>query len=788
MKFTLSWLKDHLDTNASLDDISKTLTAIGLEVESITDANESLKAFTVAKILEASRHPEADKLQVCKVQSDVGELQIVCGAPNARAGLFVALAKEGAFIPGSNFTIKKTKIRGIESNGMLCSFEELGIAGDSAGIIELPEAPIGSSVAAILGLDDPLIDIAITPNRADCLGVRGVARDLAAAGLGSLKPLALPAPVLNGVSPISVSIATPNCQQFIGCTISGVKNAESPDWLKKRLTAIGLRPISALVDITNYFTYDLGRPLHVYDAKKLNGNITVRGAKAGEKFHALNGKEYTLPESACVIANEKNALAIGGIIGGEESGCTETTTDVFLEVALFTPSHIATIGRTLQIDSDARYRFERAVDPAFVEEGAKLAVSMIQKLCGGTASELVKVGTTPAWKRSLSFNPARVESLGGVRIPEDIIEEILVSLGFEMGAQVTPPSWRADVEGEADIVEEVLRIHGYDNLPVTPLPKLASGRLTAPDRVLQAKRLLASSGYMEVCSYSFISQAQANRFAGGTEALQLVNPISEDLSDMRPNLLPNLLVAAQKNQHRGFKNLRLAEVGLTYQNPTPTGQQMVATALLTGEITAHAVDGVLFKTAAKPVDAMDAKRDMLSLLAAFGITKYEISTEVPAWYHPGRSGVVTLGKKIVLGYFGELHPALLAEYDIDTTACAFEIFLGNIPTPRAKTKAKPALILSDYQAVTRDFAFVVDAKVTAADVTKAIASAEKNLITDITIFDVYAGKGVEDGKKSIALQVTLQAPDRTLSEAEITAVSQAIIAAVGKAVGGTLRA
>jgi len=786
MKFTLSWLKDHLDTTASLADISKMLTAIGLEVESVTDASESLKAFTVAKILEATRHPEADKLQVCKVQSNNGELQIVCGAPNARAGLYVALAQEGAFIPGANFTIKKTKIRGVESNGMLCSFEELGIAGDSSGIIELPEAPIGSPVADALGLNDPLIDIAITPNRADCLGVRGVARDLAAAGLGTLKPLEIPTIASKGASPISVSITTSNCQQFIGATISGVKNGESPEWLKSRLTAIGLRPISALVDITNYFTYDLGRPLHVYDAKKLSGNITVRDAKAGEKIKALNGKEYELPAGACVIADDKAPVAIGGVIGGEESGCTETTTDVFLEVALFTPSHVAKIGRELQIDSDARYRFERSVDPAFVEDGAKLAIAMIQKLCGGTASDLVQAGATPEWKRQIKFSISRAASLGGVHMSEDKVKRILADLGFTGNNPYTPPSWRADVEGEADIVEEVLRINGYDNIPVMPLPKLEVVKLSAPDRTLQAKRHLANTGYLEVCSYSFIPAAQAKRFAGGSEALQLANPISEELSDMRPNLLPNLLVAAQKNQHRGLKDLRLAEVGLTYQDPTPTGQQTVATGLLTGTIASHAVDGVLFKTTNAPVDAFAAKRDMMALLSAFGIQKCEISTGAPAWYHPGRSGVVKQGKNI-LAIFGELHPAILKEFDIDTPAAAFEIFLNAIPTPRAKTKARPTLVLSDYQAVTRDFAFVVDNKVQAAELVKAIASAEKNLITDISIFDVYAGKGIEEGKRSIALQVTLQAPDRTLLDAEITTVASAITASVQKAVGGTLR-
>ncbi|MDX2073965.1 MAG: phenylalanine--tRNA ligase subunit beta [Alphaproteobacteria bacterium] len=790
MKFTLSWLKDHLETNASPDDISKTLTAIGLEVESITDPAEQLKDFTVARIISALRHPEADKLQVCKVESNAGELQIVCGAPNARAGLFVALAQEGAFIPGANFTIKKTKIRGVESNGMLCSFEELGIPGDSSGIIELPEAPIGSSVAEILGLDDAVIDIAITPNRADCLGVRGIARDLAAAGLGTLKPLPLPSTINHQPSTISVTIETETCQQFIGCHITGVKNAESPDWLKKRLTAIGQKPISALVDITNYFTIDLARPLHVYDAKKLSGNITVRNTKAGEKFSALNDKEYTLEQGMCVIADEKAPVAIGGIMGGSATGCTMDTTDVFLEVALFTPAHVATIGRELQIESEARYRFERSVDPAFVEDGAKLAIAMIQKLCGGTASELVIAGKTPEWKRSIAFNPDRVKTLGGMDIPQDIIHEILASLGFHQPStnNYQPPSWRADVEGEADLVEEVLRIHGYDNLPVLPLPHLESISTTAPDRTFAAKRLLAHNGYLEVVSYSFIPHAQAKRFGGGTESLQLANPISEELSDMRPSLLPNLLAAAKANHNRSLKNLRLAEVGLTFQNPTPSGQQMVAAGLITGSITTNHVNGVLFGSTDSAVDAFAAKRDMLALLASLGVNKYEITREVPGWYHPGRSGAITLGKKIVLGYFGELHPALLAEFDIDTPAVAFEIFMDAIPTPRAKGKARPALAVSDYQPVTRDFAFVVDAKITSAEIVKAVSAAEKNLLADVRIFDVYAGKGVEDGKKSIALAVTLQAPDRTLSDAEITSISGAITASVSKAVGGVLRA
>lgn len=793
MKFTLSWLKDHLDANASLAEIGEKLTAIGLEVESITDASESLKAFTVAKILEASLHPEADKLQVCKVESNNGVLQIVCGAPNARAGLYVALAQEGAFIPGANFTIKKTKIRGVESNGMLCSFEELGIAGDSSGIIELPEASIGSSVASALGLDDPVIDIAITPNRADCLGVRGVARDLAAAGAGTLKALAIPTLTLSGTSPINVSIETSACQQFIGCYLKGVKNTESPEWLKKRLTAIGLRPISALVDITNYSTIDLARPLHVYDAKKLAGNIVVRASKAGEKIKALNDKEYTLPADLCVIADNNSAVAVGGVIGGADTGCELDTTDVFLEVALFAPSEVAKAGRNLQIDSDARYRFERGVDVAFVEDGAKLAIAMIQKLCGGEASELVIAGKTPDYKRAIKFDPAFAKSLSGVELPKEKMMAILSALGFELSSDsITPPSWRTDVEGQADLVEEIIRIHGYDNLPTTPLPKPTitpkAAFSTAQKREHIAKRLLTSRGYMEVVSWSFLSAAQAKRFGGGSEALQLVNPISEDLSDMRPSLIPNLLEAAAKNHNRGFKDVRLTEVGLTFFDITPKGQQAVAGGIATGTNTTNSINGTLFNSAAKPVDAFAAKADAMAILSALGVLKFDITRNVPAWYHPGRSGALTLGGKIVLAYFGELHPATLAELGIEGVAVGFEVFLDNVPTPRAKGKTKPSLVVSDFQSVARDFAFVVEEKIIAADIEKAIRAAEKQLITDVRIFDVYAGKGVDNGKKSIAVQVTLQANDRTLSDAEIKAVSDAIVASVSKATGGSLRA
>jgi phenylalanyl-tRNA synthetase beta chain len=795
MKFTLSWLKDHLETTASLQQISEKLTAIGLEVESVEDKAESLKAFTVAKILEATRHPEADKLQVCKVESDAGILQIVCGAANARTGIYVALAKEGAVIPGNGMTIKKTKIRGVESNGMLCSKEELGLAESSEGIIELPEAEVGASVADVLGLNDPVIDIAITPNRADCLGVRGIARDLAAAGLGALKPMPDIGYKPSFSSPISVSIDTKNCQQFIGCFIKSVRNKPSPDWLKTRLESIGQKSISALVDITNYFTFDLGRPLHVYDEKKIGRNITVRASQKGDTIKALNGKDYTLENGITVIADSSNILAIGGIIGGAENGCTEDTSDVFLEVALFEPNSVALAGRTLQIDSDARYRFERGVDVAFVEEAAKRASAMITQVCGGQASELFYAGKAPEWQREISFNPERVKSLGGVDVPQTKSLEILSSLGFIVNNNlVTPPSWRADIEGEADLVEEILRIYGYEHIPSTPLPKCAAITPAILNllqkRVHLAKRLLAGRGMLEVQTWSFLSSAQAAMFGGKNPELTLLNPISADLDTMRPSLLPNLLDAAKRNMFRGFFDLGLFEVGLQFHDITPDGQKTVAAGIRTGVVHDINYEVNNFKKTARKINVFDAKADAVAVLQTLGVNKLEISTaNLPSYYHPNRAGAFVLGKTI-LGYFGEIHPAICEKFDYIGNAniiTAFEIFLNNIPVARSKGTAKPSLKLSDYQAVERDFAFIVDENVTAATIEKEINKAEKSLITNVEIFDVYSGKGVDAGKKSVAVKVTLQSFERTLSEADITAVSNAIISSAGKGFGGMLR-
>ncbi|MDX1975497.1 MAG: phenylalanine--tRNA ligase subunit beta [Rickettsiales bacterium] len=797
MKFTLSWLHEHLYTSASLDQISKTLTAIGLEVESVSNPAESLKAFTVAKILSADKHPEADKLRVCKVQSDAGELQIVCGAPNARAGIFVALAKEGAHIPGNGMVIKKTKIRGVESCGMLCSADELALGGDSAGIIELPEAPIGAPIADVLGLNDPVIEIAITPNRADCLGVRGIARDLAAAKLGTLKPLPDTSAIKGSfISPINVSIQDDKkCPQFIGAYIKGVKNGESPTWLKQRLEAIGQKSISTLVDITNYITFDLGRPLHVFDARKVSGNITVRDAKEGESFKALNGKDYVLKAGMTVVADEQAALGLGGVMGGESTGCLPDTTDVFLEVALFDPTHIAQTGRTLQIDSDARYRFERGIDVHFVETGALLAIRLIRELCGGDVSNLVITGKTPVWQRNFDLTAARIASLGGVTLATAEVARIFTALGFShtataSGWEVAPPSWRADIDGEADLIEELLRIHGYEHIPATPLPKPASFTKTAltlaQKRVHLAKRGLAARGFLETCSWSFLSEKNAALFGGTNPALKLLNPIAADLSVMRPSLLPNLLDAASKNANRGVKDINLCEVGLQFHDITPDGQKMVACGIRSGAQSGFAHSKGNMKQDVRSVDAFDAKADALAVLMSLGLAKADITTQVPSYYHPGRSSALTLGGKIILGYFGELHPAIVQQFGLEQVV-GFELFLEAIPAPRAKGKAKPTLKLSDYQAVERDFAFIVDEKVSAADIIKTINAAEKNLITSVELFDVYSGKGVDDGKKSVAIKVTLQSFERTLTDADITTVSQAIIAAAAKGFAGVLR-
>lgn len=833
MKFTLNWLKDFLETDAGLQEISTKLTAIGLEVENVSNPAESLKAFTVAKIISAEKHPEADKLQVCKVQADVGELQIVCGAPNARAGLYVALAKEGTFIPKGSFTIKKTKIRGVESNGMLCSFEELGIEGDSAGIIELPEAPIGSSVAAALGLNDAVIEIAITPNRGDCLGVYGIVRDLAAANSGERRNLveAGDPDVRRDACPISVSTLTPHCTHFVGCHIKGVKNQPSPAWLQQRLSAIGLRPISALVDITNYMCFTYGRPLHVFDAAKVQGNVCARSAVNGEKIKALNDKEYTLKSDMTVIADEKKVLGIAGIMGGLETGCTLETTDVFVESAWFEPVNIAQTGRALEIASDARYRFERGTDPEFVRAGAELAVAMIQALCGGTASALVEARTGTHQPRQIGFTPSKIEALSGVFVDEAKTKAILSALGFTLsnalpaggGIQgcispthsakdflkeetqaslpspvnrggencwiVTVPSWRPDVQFEADLVEEVVRMVGYDSIPNTPLPSAASYQKPALNvndaRAAAARKTLAGRGYLEACSFSFISESEAEMFGGG--ALKLQNPISADLVVMRPSLLPNLLAAAKRNQFRGIANIEMCEIGLTFQNATPTGQSLTAAGINVGQVEESNFSAGNLAIKPRPYDAYDAKASAFAVLEQLGINTAQLRlvNTPPSYFHPGRASLITLGGKIQLGVFGELHPSIAKTYALTGGVVGFELYLQNLPEARAK-KAKPALVLSEFQPISRDFAFTMKRDVPADALIKATLGADKQLITSVDVFDVYMGKGMAEDEKSIAIRITLEPRERTLTDADIQAIGAKVVEAA-KAMGASLR-
>lgn len=796
MKFTLNWLKDHLETNATLEVISQQLTAIGLEVESITNHAETLKDFVVAEIQEAVPHPDADKLRYCDVYDGSQVLKIVCGAPNARKGIKVALAREGVHIPAHNFTIKKTKIRGLESNGMLCSESELGLSGESDGIIELPQDTVpGTSIVDALGLDDPMIEIAITPNRGDCLGVRGIARDLAAAGIGMLKPLIVEQEQGSFRPSVDVIIeASHNCPKFIGCEIRGVKNGPSPDWLKNRLKAIGLRPISALVDITNYLTFNLGRPSHIYDITKLQGNITVRHARTGESLKALNGKTYMLKPGMTVIADDAKVLGLAGIMGGEESGCTDETTNIFLEVALFDPINIAQTGRMLSIDSDARYRFERHVDPAGVATGAEVAIRMITAICGGSVSEMLVTGNQPKWQRNVAFRPTRVKTLGGTEIAEERIKEILVHLGFSIvGTQengawlIHPPSWRPDIDGEADIVEEVLRINGYDAVPSSPLPivTIKTEQSFLEKSTFAVRRIIAGRGSLETHSFAFMQRDKAKLFGGENPALCVANPISSELDYMRPSILPNLIDAASRNKARGLDSLALFEVGSQFIGIAPHQQQHVASGIRTGNKVPRNVH-----EKSRAVDLFDVKADALAILSGCGLdsAKLQITAEAPNYYHPGRSGMLSLGTKIILGYFGELHPHVLQALNYEGPVMAFEIFLDAVPVPKAKSgNARPLLQLSPYQAVERDFAFIANDDVIATDVLKTIRSCDQNLIREVNIFDIYKGKGMEPSKQSIGISVILQAPNRTLTEEEIETVAKKIVESAQKQFGGVLR-
>lgn len=801
MKFTLSWLKEHLDTDEPLEKIADKLTMIGLEVEHLDDKAKALAPFTIAKVITAEQHPNADRLRVCTVDTGDGgaPVQVVCGAPNARAGLVSVFSPPGTYIPGKDITLGVGTIRGVESRGMLCSAAELELSEDHDGIIELPaDAPIGKPYAEWAGLGDPVIEINLTPNRQDCTGVHGIARDLAAADMGKFKDQAPKQIKGEFPSPVKVTIAEPSlCPGFALRLVRGVKNGPSPEWLQQRLTSIGLRPINALVDITNFMTFDRARPLHVFDAAKVKGDLVVRRAKNGETLLALDGKTYTLDESMCVIADDHAVESLAGIMGGEASGCDENTTDVLIESALWNEINIAQTGRKLGINSDARYRFERGVDPAFMLPGLEMATKLVMDLCGGTPSEIFVAGQTHGDDRIIEFPISEVKRLAGIDVPFPEMRRILSHLGFMIAGsgpvvKVAVPSWRADVHGKADLVEEIVRIVGVDSVPLTPFERGDAQRkpvLTPIQlRTRRAKRALASRGLTEAITWSFVSKPQAELFGGGQAELALANPIASDLSDMRPSLVPGLLAAAQANADRGFADVALFEVGQIFRGDRPQDQFVAASgirrALASAKGTGRHWSG------SSSVDVFDAKADALAVLAAAGapMQGLQIVAGGPSWLHPGRSGTIQIGPQNILGHFGELHPRTLEALKAEGQLVGFEIILERIPDAKAKpTRAKPPLELSPFQPVSRDFAFIVDRDVKAGDIVRTAQAVDRKLITNVTVFDIYEGKGIDDGKKSVAIAVTLQPREKTLTDQEIEAVASKIVAEVTKKTGGVLR-
>ncbi len=803
MKFTLSWLKTHLNSDADLPTILKGLTNIGLEVEGVENPAEKLGAFRIAKVLTAERHPQADKLQVLTVDAGDGPLQVVCGAPNARAGLVGVFGTEGAVVPVNGMVLKKTAIRGVESNGMMCSFRELELGEDHDGIIELSaDAPVGRVYAEWAGLDDPVIDVSITPNRQDCMGVRGIARDLAAAGLGTLNALIVPTIEAAGPGPDVRIEDAEGCPAFFARTVRGVKNGSSPEWMAKQLKAIGQKPISTLVDITNYIMIDLGRPLHVYDMATLKGGLVARRGRPGEQVLALNGKTYSVDESMTVIADDEAVHDIGGIMGGEHSGATEATTDVLIECAYFTPERIAMTGQKLGLTSDARGRFERGVDPAFLDDGLSIATYLVTHLCGGSASEATRAGSPPLAVKTVTYDPAQCLALAGVDVADSEQKRILESLGFEVEGNdatfeyqdgvpvttpatwtVTVPSWRRDVDGWPDIVEEVVRIIGLDQVPSTPLPRAPGvAKPTAtPEQAIErrVRRTAAARGLAEAVNWSFISEREAAAVGGGSWTL--ANPISEDLKVMRPSLLPGLLSATRRNVDRGAASVRLFELGRRYladkERPTVgfvLAGEKVARGWQTGK--------------AQPFSAFDAKGEAIALLTAAGapVANLQSFGEASGAYHPGQSGTLRLGLKTVLAEFGVLHPSLARQFGLTGAVVAGEIFLDAIPARRASGFMRPPYAPPALQAVKRDFAFLVDQTVEADALVRAVRNADKKAIVDARLFDVFVGPGVDEGKKSLAVEITLQPGDKSFSQEELDAISAAVVKAAEK-LGGTLR-
>ena len=783
MKFSLSWLKQHLETDASAEQIAEKLTAIGLEVENVSNPAEALAPFRVAKVLTAEKHPQADKLQVLTVDAGTGEaVQVVCGAPNAHAGMLGVFGPPGAYIPGSDLTLKVAAIRGVESRGMMCSARELELGDDHSGIIELPaDAPVGAGFSDYAALGDPVFDVAVTPDRQDCMGVRGIARDLAAAGVGTLKPLAVPQVEGNFPCPVPIRIEDPDgCPAFFGRAITGVTNGPSPEWMQRRLKSAGQRPISALVDITNYVMLDLGRPAHAYDIAKLKGALTARPAKPGEIVLALNEKEYELQPFMTVIADDAQVHDIGGIMGGEDSGVSEATTDVMLEVAYFTPERIARTGQALGLTSDARSRFERGVDPAFLDDGLAILSGLILDICGGAASAALRVGNPPIEKRVIVFDFKRTEALGAIDVPEQQQKDILERLGFEVsGSEVTVPTWRRDVEGPADLVEEVARIVGYDQVPSTPLdraPGVAKPTATRSQLIeRRVRRTAAARGLDEAVTWSFISEKEAEVFGGGE--WKLANPISEEMKVMRPSLLPGLIAAARRNLDRGASSVRLFEIGRRY---LADAEHPTLGLLLAGERQPRGWRS----GKAQNFDAFDAKAEVTALLDAAGapVGSLQVLPDAGPIWHPGRSARLGLGPKTIVAAFGELHPSLSRTLDAPPGSVAAEIYFDAIPAPRSSSRARPAYAPPALQAVTRDFAFIVPADLTADTLLRAIRSADKAAITDARLFDRFESP---DGL-SLAFEVTLQPADKSFTDEQIGEISRRIVAAAEK-LGARLR-
>lgn len=806
MKFTFGWLKEHLDTTKTLDEIVTALTALGLEVDGVEDRAKLYAPFFAASVEKAEKHPGADRLKVLTVDTGKGKVQVVCGAPNARAGMKGIFAPEGSYIPGTGIVLKKGNIRGVDSCGMMVSEREMALSDAHEGIIEIADdVAIGTPFADLYGLNDAVIEIGLTPNRGDCAGVRGIARDLAAAGHGRLKPLKYAQPVTGAFkNPVNVELKFAaedrhHCPLFLGRLIRGVKNGASDESIQGKLKAVGQKPISALVDITNYMTLDLNRPLHVFDADKIKGSLHVRGARKGETLKALNGKDYTLDDGMVVICDDSGVLALGGIMGGESTAVSETTTNVYIEAAYFDPLRTARTARALQIESDARYRFERGIDPEFTVQGMEYATALIQALCGGEASDVVTAGSMPEWRRAIDFDPASVEKLAGYAVPADRQAAILSALGFAVEKSgktlsVQPPSWRSDIEGRADLVEEIIRVVGLDTMPSVSVPKLSavtrSAETVSITRARRARTALAGRGLSECVTWSFMDHHLAALFttadAKTRAALTIANPISSELDFMRPSILPNLIAAAARNTDRGYADCALCEVGPVFETQKVNGQRLCAAGIRTGMFLGRHWSS---RETARPVDAFDAKADVLAVLAACGgPAQPQISRDAPSWYHPGRSGVMRLGAN-VLARFGEIHPAILEQMKITFPVTAFEVFLDALPQARKKgDTARPLLALSAFQPLSRDFAFIIDAGVEADAVIRAARGADKNLIAGIDVFDVYQGKGVDPDKKSVAIAVTLQPQDRTLTDAEIEAVSAKIIDAVAAKTGGKLRA